>query len=567
MVNDRDRAVKPPPGANDDVSEPFPVYDDGDDERLAEYSTGLVSLGFITAALRRGVAVWGTAAVIGFLIGLGIYVASPPSYQASTTVVLVPNPDESPADGILTDIALAQSRTVASRVIRQLGLHESVPKFLSSYTVLNITDRVLLITVGAPTSSEAVAQAKAVATEFLRFRAQQAQAQEQLLLPALQNQIAQAQQHLKSLGKQISQVSAQPVTPAQQNKLTSLRAQRSLLQSQLPSLEAAVSSNQASMRLSTTQMEKGSEVLDPAAPLPHSHYKRAVLYAAAGLIAGLALGMGFVIVRALVSNRLRRRDDVAYALGAPVRLSVGRVQPRRGRPGRRGLAAARGRDMQHIAGYLRTAIPRRSRRAALAVVALDDERAAALAVISLALSCAKEGKQVVVADLSSGAQAAGLLGVKKPGIRTANVDGLLVVVALPDSDNVMPAGPLRRTSREDQSAPPGKLVAACESADLLLTLVALDPAVGGEHLATWATDAVVMVTAGRSTWTRIHAVGEMIRLAGTRLVSAVLIGADKTDESLGRRYTPEDGRDSGVAEEGPTAAPAKLAGHEISASS
>jgi hypothetical protein len=42
-----------------------------------------------------------------------------------------------------------------------------------------------------------------------------------------------------------------------------------------------------------------------------------------------------------------------------------------------------------------------------------------------------------------------------------------------------------------------------------------------------------MVTAGRSSWTKIHAAGEMVRLAGTRLVSAVLVGADKTDESLG----------------------------------
>ena len=42
-----------------------------------------------------------------------------------------------------------------------------------------------------------------------------------------------------------------------------------------------------------------------------------------------------------------------------------------------------------------------------------------------------------------------------------------------------------------------------------------------------------MVTAGRSSWTRIHAVGEMIRLAGMYLVSAVLVGASKTDESLG----------------------------------
>ena len=42
-----------------------------------------------------------------------------------------------------------------------------------------------------------------------------------------------------------------------------------------------------------------------------------------------------------------------------------------------------------------------------------------------------------------------------------------------------------------------------------------------------------MVTAGESTAEKVLSVGEMIRLAGTRLDSAVLIGADKTDESLG----------------------------------
>ncbi len=31
----------------------------------------------------------------------------------------------------------------------------------------------------------------------------------------------------------------------------------------------------------------------------------------------------------------------------------------------------------------------------------------------------------------------------------------------------------------------------------------------------------------------------MIRLSGTRLVSAVLIGADDSDESLGVTYTPD----------------------------
>ena len=93
------------------------------------------------------------------------------------------------------------------------------------------------------------------------------------------------------------------------------------------------------------------------------------------------------------------------------------------------------------------------------------------------------------------------------------------------------------------------LAAAYSTADVLLTLAALDPMLGAEHLATWATDVVVMVTAGKSSWTRVQAVGEMVRLAGIRTVSAVLVGADKTDESLGVMHVPDVGRDARADED------------------
>jgi hypothetical protein len=121
-------------------------------------------------------------------------------------------------------------------------------------------------------------------------------------------------------------------------------------------------------------------------------------------------------------------------------------------------------------------------------------------------------------------------------------------VTIPEPGDIVPFGPLPLPNPAQVPPVPAKeLVTAYASADLLLTLATLDPAVGGEHLATWATDAIVMVTAGRSSWTKIHAVGEMIRLAGTRLVSAVLVGADKTDESLGITHTPGAGRDAEAA--------------------
>jgi hypothetical protein len=64
-------------------------------------------------------------------------------------------------------------------------------------------------------------------------------------------------------------------------------------------------------------------------------------------------------------------------------------------------------------------------------------------------------------------------------------------------------------------------------------MVTLDPATGGEHLATWSADAVAVVTVGKSNATRLGAVGEMVRFAGVRLQSVVVVGADGSDESLG----------------------------------
>jgi hypothetical protein len=141
---------------------------------------------------------------------------------------------------------------------------------------------------------------------------------------------------------------------------------------------------------------------------------------------------------------------------------------------------------------------------------------------------------VVLADLSPGAQAARLLGVTSPGVSAVERAGAQVAVVVPAADDVAPVGPFRSLFAPDKYARPNREVAAaCASADLVLSLVTLDPAYGGDHVVTWAANAIAVVTAGRSTATRIHAFGEMIRLAGTHLDSVVVMDADKSDESLG----------------------------------
>jgi len=534
--------MSPSLGARDDRPERPWLDDDvtAVEDRPADSAASLVSLGFFAAALRRSAWFWRVTAVVGLLVGTGLYLKPPHPYQASTTLLLTVGAEAQPGTAILEDQALAQSHAMAGLTLQRLGLQQSVSSFLGSYTVKPLTDRVLQITASAPSSNEAVRRANALATEFLTFRADQLRAEQQLQFAALDQQVAQGKQHLASISQQIRQLSAQPASSSQRARLS---AQRAEVETDLITLEQQVSASKAATKVTTATLIGGSKVLDVASPIPpHSRKKRLLLYVAGGLIIGLILGLSIVVVRALLSDRLRRRDDVAQALGAPVR-SVPAVPVSRWLLGWRGRAS--GGYLQRIVAYLRDAVPAGPRGAgALAIVSIDDPRVAAMPVVSLAVTCAQHGERVVVADLCRGAPAAMLLGVRDPGVRTVSVEGAQLVTAVPDPTEFAPLGPLGPTSRRGRPGIAGELAAACASADLLLTLITLDPSVGGEHLATWAADAVVMVTAGRSSWTKIHAVGEMIRLAGTHLVAGVLVGADKIDESLGVTLTQGAGRDA-----------------------
>ncbi|HMH93719.1 MAG TPA: hypothetical protein VK586_21890, partial [Streptosporangiaceae bacterium] len=232
-----------------------------------------------------------------------------------------------------------------------------------------------------------------------------------------------------------------------------------------------------------------------------------------------------------------------------IRLSVGRIRVRRGLRRRAGLGAVDAPGIQRIAGHLGDCLPSGAAGAALAVVPADDTDVAAVALMALALSCAREGKRVIVADLVPGRPVARLLNVTDPGVKAVSVQDTRMVVVVPEPGDVAaagplaPAGPPTATAASARPRPPtADLVSAYSSADVLLTLAAVDPMLGAEHLATWTAGLAVLVTAGESTWTRVQAVGEMIRLSGTRLVTAVLVGADATDESLGIASPPRAGR-------------------------
>jgi len=520
-----------------------------DEGTVGDLATGFTSMGYVQAALKRRMRLWLVTAVVGLVIGLTFFYKFPVSSQAKAEI-MIPNSENVATDApIMDDQAMVKSLPVAGAALRMLGLHENVADFTGDYSATAVTDQVLAITVKASSGDLAIREAQALASAFLAYQQHLLNSQNSLVNATLQQQLTQAQQRIDSLSSKIAQVSAQPASPAQQADLTHLRHEHTQQVNDLAAFKQTVATDEATDQEANTVTAKGTQQIGPAALVVQHSKKRMLEYVGGGLVGGLALGMAIVTIGALVSDRLRRRSDVAYALGAPVRLSVGKIPAGRGR---RGLALSQTAEIRRIVAYLHSTVQPASRGpaslavipASLAVIPVDDVEVPAACVVSLAVSYAKKGLRVVVADLCDGSPAGRLLGASEPGVSPVSVQDVQLVAAIPAPDDVLPAGPLARGSRSTEAG--SQLAAACASADVLLTLVSLDPSLGGDHLGSWAAGAVAMVTVGRSTAARIRGVGEMTRLGGTPLISGVLIGAEKTDESLG--LTPAGGaaREVGV---------------------
>ena len=521
----------------DEVRERLWAYEDfaaADEHQPYNVTGSFASLGYLWAAIKRSRRFWLVWAVIGIVAGLGIYVKYPVSYVATVSVLVKNNPEQDAISAMQTQVQLVESESVAANTVKTLGLPQSVSSFRAAYTATSTTSQIITITLHAPTAGGAVQRANALAAQYLKFRADMLLAQQAQDVAAYAQQVPVAKQQIASLQKQISQLQGQP---GQQAQVTKLQDQLTTATDQLPTIEQTVTGLATEEKSTTSSMIDGTQVLDAATVGHHSKIKDIIEYALSGLIGGLAIGLGFVVVRELTSDRLRRRDDIAAALGAPVRLSVGAVRKSRFPIG--GTSAAdRNRALGRIAAYLRnTALRQTGEPATLAVVAVDNAREIAPAVVALTERCAQEGFKIVVADLVKGAPVARRLGADGTGVQPVRVGGGSIVVFTPEDAYQVPSGPLRPAGGAGVgplAEPPAEAVeSVAKKARILVTVAELDPAIGAEHLSTWASQAVAVFTAGRTRATRAYAVGEMLRGSGIRAVSGVITSADKSDESLG----------------------------------
>jgi len=483
-----------------------------------EFATGkMISLRFITSALRRRRRFWVALAVIGLVIGGGYHAVAPKTYLATTTIYLA-HPSGS-NDGVISanDLAMVKTAAVGQRAISLLDEPGLSPlKLLGAAPAAAPSDNILVLTISGPTPEEAVRRVNAVTQAYLMFRADQYDAQNQAVVSATNQQIGKLQSEVTRLTRQINRTS-----PSRAQLLSNLIGQRATLETQITGLQQTVQTD----NLSATSISQGSRVITRGTLVATSKKKTVIIDGASGMIGGLGTGLIVVILQAVLTERLWRREDIAGVLGAPVELSIARSRRRLRRRFSIARQAARPQPaLQGLVHFLHDRLSKDGSRRLGMVVAVDDVRPAAAATLALAGRLSANGRDVVVVDATLERTLGKAFGLAKPGVRQVRIGNS------PEIRLVAPPKPWD-TYQDDEWWE--RMQDDLANADTVLVVASVDPAYGAGHLQRWSSEAVVTVSAGRCTAQRVNVVAELLEAAKISVSSAVLLGAEASDDSIG----------------------------------
>jgi len=434
----------------------------------------------LAAALRRKRGTIFALAIIGACAAMLVTLVLPVAPSA-TSLVYVRFPDGTDATQLMsTELTVLSSRAVAQSALHAMGSKEDPSALLAKYKGTIAGTSVIRITATGGNAETARRRADAVAKAYLAYRARLAQDQVDATTSALRAQQARLRHQIAVDDGLINTAASRGEQGQTITDVVDDRQQSSVAAQQI---DATIQSNQVAAQ----SVAGASRVIDAAYVAPTSLKRALAKNAVTGLLVGLVLGVGGVLFASVVTTRLRRRADIAAALQAPVVLSVGRVAPSRRRRfvARAARAARANRDFERVVGHLDRTLTLTATRA-LVVVSIDSLDVTRLAVLTLADRLRGRGLAVSLVNET-----------KEP---------------LVDSD--------ARAADE-------------VGGDIVLVLAVLDPADGAEHLREWGPNVVAIVTAGRSSESKLATNATMLRSASLDLGAVVLVGSDASDTTLG----------------------------------
>ena len=394
-------------------------------------------------------------------------------------------------------------------------------QFLRTVTVEPVSPELISVSLSAPSDAEAIRRLGALTTVYLGFRGEQLTLQSNVLVNGMQQRIEKLQDEIAAVSQRIEQLAGASTSSG--SALSDAIAQRAYIQGEIDTLRQSV--EDATLR--NASVVASSRVIDPPATDAGGLKRRVVLTLASGLIGGAALGCGTVLFFAIISDRLRRRSDVAAALEVPVPVSVGRITPLGQRwlllPYLRRLDSRRTDERHRLAHAIEMELPSPRQWGPLGVVCIDNADEVRFAVMTAATNLAAEGCSVAVIDLTSQgnieleAASAMMDSTHRPTLLRPR--GIPVLAAS--------MADLRLVGEDDGTEP------SLDHIDATLVVGDLDPSVGADYLLTWTDRVMIAVTAGRSSAEMVRTAADLVRTAGLELRIAALLHIERTDDSSG----------------------------------
>jgi hypothetical protein len=431
-----------------------------------------------------------------------------------------------------TDLGLLYTRALAEQVISDRNLQMDPEEFLANVSTRTGGGQLLTVTVAADTPDEALDRASALARVFLDFRAGVLTRQSEELVAGYEQQVADLTEQSDELTNQIEALQGSTV-PSDVARVNELIADRAGLSNQVSQLRQNVQAE----KVRVAALLGASRVVDPAAIEPGGGITRAILGSFSGAIAGFGLGVAIVIGQAIVTDRPRRRADIAACVGAPVVIGVGRVTGRR-----RARIRARAMAAEVIS---RRVFGGRPPAKGLAVLGTGSEREASAVAAELVRQLALMGLSVEVVDLTTrGRLARGL-----PDFEVADGRGTRGRPGQPRVQVVRPEWvpnsshrpkSLRDELMMDTATGQGR---RRSSDPVVVTVGDVDPAAGAEHFAALADVAALVLAAGAASEERLRTAAHLMVVAGIPIAFAVVTNSDGTDESIGEPSRSEAPRE------------------------
>jgi capsular polysaccharide biosynthesis protein len=269
--------------------------------------------------------------VVVALVGSVAFVFLRPPLYSSAALVLLPGSSgtngQSVGDDMSTDSQIATSAAVLSPVGARIDPSLSLVTLRQRIHASGTATNVLQITALANTPAEAEDFANSVATHLVKFVTTNGAATNASGLVALQAEAAQLTKQVNDVNGEITALNGRIAAvgasssagQADTTLLGSLTAQQSQSTLQVDSINSEI----AVAQLGTSAANAGTEVIQKATTATQASLLGSILTVVLGGLIGLAVGSMLIVFLFRGDRRLRRRDQIAEAVGIPVVLSLG----------------------------------------------------------------------------------------------------------------------------------------------------------------------------------------------------------------------------------------------------